>query len=249
MELAQVARQQAEAAIASARLQLDNHGLRAPLAGVITARQVEAGEFVQPGRPLFELAAGVREILVKVEPVDAPRLRVGMPAQVSLEGGDGTVAAEHVVRIEPAIRREGNADYLPVWLSAASTALPLVLNQQVDVSLDTDVRQAAVRLPLEALVTRGGRHQVWRLVQGHLRLHAVELGALGDRYAEVRSGLAVGDRVVLPTGQALQEGMPAHVLDPADPDVARRAGAAGKPAAHVPQSTHSADTRAVRRGQ
>lgn len=211
VKLAELAQDKAQVALESARQDLVHQQLHAPMAGVVTARAVEPGEFVQPGRMLFELAGPEQAILLKVEPVDASALRTGMPVRVSLEGLDRPPVQEHIRRIEPAIRREGNSDYLPVWVTVTDRTLPLRLNQQVQVDIDMATHNASVRLPLDALVTRGGRHYVWRLRAGRLALDEVRLGALGDRYVEIRLGIAAGDAVVLPGGQALQPGQKAHV--------------------------------------
>ena len=78
------------------------------------------------------------------------------------------------------MRRERNAEHLPVWVSARHPGLPLLLNQQVDVSFETAVWQVAVWVPLEALVSRDGGNHVWRLREGRVHLQRVQLGALGD---------------------------------------------------------------------
>lgn len=91
-------------------------------------------------------------------------------------------------------------------MSASSKALDLVPNQQVDVGFATEQRNAAVRLPLEALVTRNGHDHVWLVRDGRLALTQVTVGQLGDRYVEIRKGLQAGQRVAMLKGKNLQEG-------------------------------------------
>lgn len=199
----------------AARVRLKKTRVLAPLDATVTERHVETGEQLQPGKALYTLATtDVLDVLVKLDPAEAADVRVGTPVRVSLEGRAGVALDEKVVRIEPSVKREGNADHLPVWVSVS--APPAVSGirpqQQVDVDFMTDAHPAAVRLPLDALVTMDGRDHVWQIRAGKAHPVPVTLGRIGDRHVEIRDGVAAGQAVVLPEGRTLKEGDPVQAV-------------------------------------
>lgn len=207
LEAERAAHSRAMADLDAARLRLRQYVLTSPINGTVIERKIDQGEYVQTGTPLYTLATTEElEILVKVDPSEAPSIKPGMPVNVSVEGSGNPPVQEHVLRIEPTVKKDGSADYLPVWVSASSKALDLVPNQQVDAGFATEKRNAAVRLPLEALVTRNGHDHVWLVRDGRLALTRVTVGLLGDRYVEIQKGLQAGQRVAMLEGKNLQEG-------------------------------------------
>jgi RND family efflux transporter MFP subunit len=204
----EVQHRQALAKTALARLRIDQSVVRSPIDGIVINAHIRPGQVVGFGDPLFTLTDPVQQqILAHIEPDDVPDIKIGMPVRVSLENASEQAVDEKVLRIEPAIRKEGQASYLPVWVSLTHSDLAVRPNQQLDVRLLANARTAQRRLPLEALVSTSNRSTVW-IVQPDGRLHAqpVTLGMIGDGYAEVLSGLQPGQAVVLPSGQTLKEG-------------------------------------------
>ena len=65
---------------------------------------------------------------------------------------------------------------------------------------------AVVRAPVAALFRDRGQWAVFRVEGGRARLRRVEIGQTNGDAAEVRSGLAPGDRVVLHPGQSVVDG-------------------------------------------
>lgn len=205
----QLVLQQASKRLDILQQRLERRQIRAPINGTVFERKVNEGEYVQVGTKLLVLVGEAsREILVKAEPEDASKLELGMSVEVVVEGNANSPAKEKLMRIEPSVRKEGAARYLPVWVSADDEDMGLRLNQQVDVNFDTTGPEVNVRIPLEAVVSRNGRDQVWRISQDRLELQPVELGILGDKFVEIAAGLNAGDQVVLLEGKDLQEGTP-----------------------------------------
>ncbi len=200
-------RDRAQADLDAARIRLKQHELRSPITGTVTEQKVSSGEFVQPGAHLYTLATtDALEIMVKVDLADAPALALGQVVTVSTDGASGKSVQEKVLRIEPSVKRDGSSEYLPVWVSVSGNALGLLPNQQVDVRFTTETLDAAVRLPLEVLVTSNGKDHVWVIQSGHLAMVPVTIGTLGDTMVEIRSGIQAGQAVVMLDGKTFQEG-------------------------------------------
>jgi HlyD family secretion protein len=65
-----------------------------------------------------------------------------------------------------------------------------------------------LELPMGALFRDGPRWAVYKLEEGRARLQHVELGHLNDTEAEVLSGVAEGDQVILHPSDRIYEGVP-----------------------------------------
>ncbi|MCG9029726.1 efflux RND transporter periplasmic adaptor subunit [Laribacter hongkongensis] len=89
------------ALLARARKTLGDTRVRAPFAGVITARQIDPGQSVNRHAPLFSLAdLSTLEVSARVPARDIARVAIGQPARLVLDGGQQPFTAS-VVRINP----------------------------------------------------------------------------------------------------------------------------------------------------
>ncbi len=200
---------------AQTRERLQQTSLYSPIAGVVTDVSVRPGEIATVGQPVITLSDKAnQQILARMEQDDAQDLRIGMPVQVSLDGAPEQTHQEHILRIEPAVRKEGNTNYTAVWISLSPSGLQLRPNQQVDVRVPIGSDKSVMRLPLEALSTHNSKTAVWTLDKGSLRLSIIKTGMMGDRFVEVLSGLSQGQVILLAEGRALKEGDQARVATP-----------------------------------
>ncbi|MFZ4527997.1 MAG: efflux RND transporter periplasmic adaptor subunit [Undibacterium curvum] len=189
------------------QLRLKKRSLSAPVSGVVVSVDIKAGETAQAGKPLLAIIPeNSMQVLAKIEPADAAFVKEGMSALIALDGHPETEVREKVIRINPAVEREGSTDYLAVWLSLAAGGLNARFNQQLDVRILTGSAQTVIRVPVETLFSKAGKSFVWLLVNGKLKQQAVVVGMMGDRYAEIRSGLEAGQTIVVPQGEMLSEG-------------------------------------------
>lgn len=206
-----IQRQKAEAQASQTRVRIQQLTLRSPIAGVVTDVTLRSGETAISGQPIVTVSDSENlQILASLEQDDVQDIRIGMPVEVSLNGTSGKMAQENVLRIEPAVRKEGTTSYTSVWISLTSSMQQLRPNQQVDVRLQIGSLAPVLRLPLEALATKDGQTAVWALNEGSLRLLPIQAGVIGDRYVEVLSGVSQDQAIVLAQGRTLKEGDPAR---------------------------------------
>lgn len=93
---AQKARERVELQLAQA--DLEQRTLRAPRAGVVVEKAIEAGEWAKPGDPLFRLVdTTLVELRVNVPQAALRGVRVGQTMSASFESGGEPVHAEGVV--------------------------------------------------------------------------------------------------------------------------------------------------------
>src|SRR5690606_8247522 len=91
--------------------------------------------------------------------------------------------------------------------AAARQAARLGHGYQLDATIVLWSTDDALRVPIAALF-RGpnGDWQVFVIEKGRARVRAIRLGHLNDEFAEVRSGLGAGEKVVVNPANSLTDG-------------------------------------------
>lgn len=163
----------------------------APFAGQVTARYVGPGRLVDVGDTLFRVTESGRLLArIHVPEVAAAALALGAPGIVT--GADGAVATARVTLLAPAVDAASGTREVVLALPPGARLLP---GAAVRVRLDGGRRRSVVLVPRGAV---DGEGYVRVLDAGRVVLRAVTLGAdAGDGRAEVLSGLAAGERVVM----------------------------------------------------
>jgi RND family efflux transporter MFP subunit len=190
-----------------ARQALQDAEIRAPFAGVIEQRFIAPGAYVQVGQPVVAL--------VKVDPWrfrasvperEAAAVRVGQRVTIDIEGERAALEAV-IARISPSVEMSNRALTIEaVQAPAAESANPAQsgtsrpqlrrgLFAEADIDVDPEARTLAV--PRAAVREFAGVEKVWRVVDGAVAEQRVEMGRQNDAFAEILSGLAAGDVVVV----------------------------------------------------
>ena len=206
VELARAETQLAQAQLALQRTQknLERATLRAPFAGLVTAVYVSEGELAG-GVAVDLLDPSSLEVVLDVDEIDIGDLDVGQAAQVTLQPWPDEVLETVVASIAPAANTLAMNNAIAsfgVRLSLPEVDLPIREGMTADASLQTASREDVLLAPNRAIrVEREtGRYYVTLVetgVDGRETTRDVEvtIGLRDNRYTEITSGLAEGDRV------------------------------------------------------
>jgi len=94
---------QAEAILREAELALEHTVVRAPFDAVVGRKNVEPGTIVAPGQPLLALAgSGPSWVIANFKETQLRELKVGSPAEVTIDAFPGLVWRGHVDSFSPA---------------------------------------------------------------------------------------------------------------------------------------------------
>ena len=204
---AQEREHKAQADIRTAELNLNQSAIVAPFAGIVIAKPASVGMWASPGTTLFSLVdLHARELELLVDQGDAAAVREGMDVELASDAYPGKIWNERVVRIEPAIRKEGSASNVAVRISLSATAPALRLGQQVDAKIRTAYRANAVKLPFESLIHADGKTYAAIIQNGKVDLQPVVTGIEDLTHVEILQGIKPGESVIQPEEKPLKEG-------------------------------------------
>jgi HlyD family secretion protein len=193
-----------EARVDVASAHLERTQLRAPFAGVIAEINGELGEFVTPSPvgiptpPTVDLIdASCLYISAPIDEVDAPRVRAGLPARISLDAFPDRAFPGHVRRVAPYVldlEKQARTVEIEAEFDNPEEA-GLLAGYSADVEVVLDERADTLRVPTSVILPD---ETVFLLDPATSRIvtRKIEIGIANWEYTEILGGLATGDRVV-----------------------------------------------------
>ena len=182
----------------SAREGVDYTTVRAPYAGVVTARHVQVGESVAPGVPLVTVAAlGALRVVADVPQSLILQARAARRAVVYAGGRRIDTAG---ITFFPAAQAGGT---FRVRVDLPGGVEGLAPGMYVRIGLVTG-EATALEVPATAVVERSELRAVYVVTpDGAVRLRQVRLGRERDGRYEVLAGLVAGDVIALDPSAAV----------------------------------------------
>jgi len=195
---------QAESRVGVVEVQLAFTELRAPFAGTVAELSTEVGEYITPSPPGLPIPPVVDlldpasiYVSAPIDEVDAERIRVGQTARVTVDSRPDQSFEGSVRRVAPYVLdvlEQNRTVEVEVELADPGAMAGVLPGTSADVELILDQRSDALRIPASAVAEGGG---VLVFTGGLLEDRSIEVGLRNWRFAEVVSGLEIGERVVV----------------------------------------------------
>lgn len=208
---AQASLEDAKSRLASAQKNLDNTVIRAPYDGVVSERQVNAGDIVSPGSALFVLVDPSTMRLDGAVPAEQLALvHVGSPVKFAVTGYPGRDFNGTITNIYPSADPQTRQVRLYVRIPNAGNGLVAGLYATGRVSSSS---KQGLTVPASAIDQRGVKPQVTRLKNGKAEVVDVSLGMRdeGSELVEIKSGLSAGDTLLIGAAEGITPGAPVKV--------------------------------------
>ncbi len=212
---------QARAQLAAARQQLGEAVVRAPFAGLVSAKLVSSGDVVEPGAALYTIVDPSLLELAATVPAEAlGELKVGLAVEFTVSGFPGRTFAGRVSRInpsaDPATRQVRVYAELPNVAAAGgggTLAGPRLVSGLYAEGRITSQAHLALTLPGEAIDRTMQQPAVEKVVGGRVVRSDVTLGTIDDPTdrVEVKSGVAPGEIVLVGPAKDIPAGTPVAV--------------------------------------
>ena len=187
------------ARLEAARQKMENTRLTAPADGVVTTQFLLAGEYANPGAPVIALSdLNTLEAEVNLDETDVSRIEVGYPVVITLDAFPGMELSGSVESIAPVAIVQSGVVLYPIIIGLDGMAdLLFRSGMTANVSILVENREETLLVPLRAIETEGEQAYAWRVTPVGSKRVEITLGLLTDTEAEILSGLAEGDEVVV----------------------------------------------------
>ncbi len=191
--------------LAVAKAALDRTQLKAPFDGTVAEVTGELGEFVTPS-PVGVLTLPAVDIidnsclyvLAPIDEVDAPEIKTGMPARISLDAYTKKFFKGKVRRIAPyVLDREKQARTVDIEVNfiLEESALNMLPGYSADVEIIINSHSNVVRIPTESLL-EGQKVFIYDADNKTIYKKQVTIGLSNWKYTEILKGLKKGEQVV-----------------------------------------------------
>lgn len=200
----------ARVALRRAETALERTEVKAPFAGRIAAREIEVGEFVNPGAAVARLV-NIEELEVTARAPDSLLASVHPGDEISVSNGTQTTKAK--VR---AVVPVGDTISRTLELRLVLPKTDWHIGSAVQVSLPRSAPKRVVAVDRDALILRADRVSVFVVSADNVAKQAdVELGAAEGDLIEVIGDIKAGDKVVIRGGERLRDGQSVVIQDAA----------------------------------
>jgi RND family efflux transporter MFP subunit len=209
---------QRQADLAEAKENLSRHVITAPFDGIVTRKQAEQGQWLNPGATALQfIDASMVRVEIEVPQRHIAGISVGTQATIEIDALPGQRLTSLVTAVIP--RGDNNARTVPVWLSVDNSAQQLLPGMSATVRLGLQSQQSmALAVPNDAVIRRAdGSIVVWLIRNGEPNMTVqplnVTLGRRDAQFSEiVGKGIKVGDQVVVRGNESLRPEQAVHIV-------------------------------------
>jgi len=178
--------------------ELSKRTVSAPIDAVVTDIAVELGETVTPNQVAVTLnSKGAFEIMSNISEVDIAKVKVGDPVRITLDAfSTDEKWTGKVVSVQPGEKVVEGVIFYETKVVFDQEDPRLKSGMTANLDIEVSRRDNVLRVPLRAL-KENGRTYVQTLVNGAVTDKDVTVGLESNDFAEITSGLAEGETVVI----------------------------------------------------
>jgi RND family efflux transporter MFP subunit len=217
--------QQAEAAYNTAKSQLNDATITAPISGIIGKRYYEAGDMATPVQPVVSIVQMNKvKIIFDATEEDLGRLAIGQEANVRVRSYPDHIFSGKVKKISPVLDPMTRLANVEVLIPNSDQKLKPGMFAEAEITVG--VLQDAMVVPRFAVIENTSLIKIDGLdkVQKNYFVYVVN----DSNYSEqrklvvdyvnhiqiaVKEGVEVGEKIVMEGHNNLREGMPVHIVD------------------------------------
>lgn len=189
----------AEVALAVSQRNLEESVIVAPMDGTILAVTAEVGENVSGS---FITLADLSQLYMEIflDETDMDKIDLDYQVEVIFDALPDRVFTGSVVQVDPSLYTSGQISTVKGLVKLDESATAAINNLLLGMNATVDViggrAEGVALVPVEALrELTPGEYAVFVMENGELKLRPVEVGLMDFTFAEIKSGLEVGEVV------------------------------------------------------
>jgi len=213
LEAADTQKQSAEANLDVVEHTLNNSFMRAPFNGIITSKNMEEGDMINP---MMGMSASVLtlmdinqiKVIIDVAGEDIEKVKIGQPCRVVIHSlPDKTFAGKVYSRN---LAADPLSKTFKVEVAVDNPELEIKAGVFADVQIEVFKKEDVLILPYSAIIDDD---YLVVLENGQAKRAKVQLGERNDRQVEIVSGVLPGQQVVIEGNYDLKDGAPIIPLE------------------------------------
>lgn len=183
---------------------LKNNVITAPISAKILDVKVKNGDGLETGKVLLVLGNPDKELVkLQLATLEAGKVKVNQPARIKTIGPTAKKVPGHIKSVHPIAVTGDDSGYgvskVPATIELDKPSGNLIPGSQVSVEIVVEQRKKVVAVKLEAIQRGEEKPFVWiKDAQNRARKRTVTLGLEGANQVEVKSGLKIGEKIILP---------------------------------------------------
>jgi membrane fusion protein (multidrug efflux system) len=231
----------ARASLNLAQLELSYTTITAPISGVVAQRMGKPGNLVALNAPVFRIVDTSRlEAVLNVPERELGKLRAGMPVRMAVDALAGQAFEGTIDRLSPVVDAGSGTFRVVCAFDGGETLSPGMFGR---ISIIYDQRDGVLTVPRTALLEGDGETAVYVVREDKAVRVPVGLGYVNGEYAEIRSGINEGDRVITAGKVAVRDGTLVEIIQPHGETAATEEAAPAAPAAAEAEAEAEAETQ------
>ncbi|HMA60204.1 MAG TPA: efflux RND transporter periplasmic adaptor subunit [Halanaerobiales bacterium] len=186
----------AKAALNRALVNLNKYDIKAPIDGVILKKMVDEGEYVQPGRTLFEI--GTEELQIEISPDEKELnlLSIGKKGYVSPEAFPNSRYEVEIFEIAPSI--DSDRGTIDVYLKPTEENETLIPNMSVSVEIISEREEDVLLIPRNYVLEDSNGKYLYLYNSETAQRQSIEVDKNYNGQVIVTEGVKEGDIVLDP---------------------------------------------------
>jgi RND family efflux transporter MFP subunit len=208
LEAAQTNEQSAAAGFEVIKHNLKNSIMRAPFSGIITSKNMEEGDVINP---MMGMNAGILtlmdlrkvKIILDIPSGDIEKIAVGQSCKVKVDTLPDDIFAGAVYSKNLAADIASKTFKVEVEVNNPDIAIKVGIFAEVEIEVSRI--ENALLLPAGALMTEGDTNYVILFNQGTAKFRNVRIGRSNDRFFEILDGLQEDQHVIVEGNYDLKE--------------------------------------------
>jgi membrane fusion protein (multidrug efflux system) len=197
-----------------ARLELSYTEIRAPIAGVVSARHIKVGNTISPNDPTFRVTdLDPLVAYVHIPEKEFRKLAPGQLADVIVDALGGTKFAGTIAIISPTV--DPQTGTFRAKLEVPDDTRRLKPGMFARVNIVYERRENALQVPRNAIVDSDGEQSVFVVADGKAEQRRIVPGLINGGWVEVKEGLKGDERIVVVGQGGLKTGTLVKVVETA----------------------------------
>jgi len=181
--------------------------ITAPFSGIVTSKNVEAGNMANPGMPLLSIETpGNFEVLAMVPETEISEIKNGSTVAVLVKSINQTIKGK-VSEVSTSAKNTGGQYLVKIALDKTDAPILSGMFTTVQFPVERKAKTELVLIPTEAIITNGQLSGVYTVSQSNTAiLRWLRLGRIYGNQVEVLSGLNAGEAYIVSAEGKLYNG-------------------------------------------